>query len=512
MAGNGSPVVKTGQGKVRGDSQNGINVFKGIPYAAPPLGRRRWLPPEPHETWRDTLETRDFGPVAPQNSRAPAGFQAPGFSAPGPQSEDCLYLNVWTSRLDDAKRPVMVWLHGGAFTIGSSSDPLYRGDILASRGDVVVVTINYRLGLLGFLNLNEVTGSRIPSTGNEGLLDQIAALQWVRKNISAFGGDPGNVTVFGESAGAMSIGCLMAMPKARGLFHKAILESGTGSMARPLGQCVETSRLFLEATGLKSDDVTAIRSLPVEKLLAVQEGLTLKVPGTITPVAPVIDGETLPEKPIEALKKGSAAELPTLIGNNLEEGKYFNIRHPENRTIDEGALIRQLRLTVPAGDVARLLDTYRTARSARGEPATPPELLSAIRTDIMFRVPATRVAEAQCQHGQPAYSYIFTWKSPAMGGALGACHALEMGFVFGTYDRGFCGSGREVKSLSIKMQDAWLAFARSGNPACDSLGDWPPYCDKRKTMMLGRECHVEAAPYEEERHFWDTVGEVRPVA
>jgi para-nitrobenzyl esterase len=509
---NNQPVVAITQGKISGKRQGGVFVFKGIPYAAPPTGPRRWLPPAPPEPWQGVREATRFGPIAPQISRGPAPFQVPGFDEPEPQSEDCLFLNIWTPGLDDRARPVMFWIHGGGFTIGSGSQPSYYGDILASREDVVVVTVNFRHGMFGFLNLNEITGGRIPATGNEGLLDQVAALHWVRDNVAAFGGDPGNITIFGESSGAMSVGCLMVMPRARGSFHKAIMESGTGAMARPLGICVDMSKRFLEVTGLKSNDIDGIRSLSVEELLEAQRTLTREAPGGITPVAPVIDGIVIPEVASEALKKGSAAGIPTLVGSNLEETKIFYLRHPESRTVDEAGMVRLLRSNVPAGDIQRLVDTYRTARAGRGEPVTPAEILSAIRSDIMGRIPATHVAEAQCRNGQAAYTYIFTWKSPAMNGILGACHALEIGFVFGAPNAGFCGSGPEVEALSRQVQDAWAAFARSGNPSCASLGDWPSYCDKRKTMMLGRDPHIEEAPYEAERQIWETITEVLPVA
>jgi para-nitrobenzyl esterase len=503
-------VIEVAGGKVSGAYEKGIYSFKGIPYAAPPVGERRWLPPEKHKSWPGVLEARNFGPVAPQNTRETVTIKIPGFDVPETQSEDCLYLNIWTPGLGKGSRPVMVWIHGGAFTIGSGSQPVYRGDILASRGDVVVVTINYRLGLLGFLNLNEVTGGKIPATGNEGLLDQIAALQWVRDNISAFGGNPDNVTVFGESAGGISIGCLMAMPKARGLFHKAIMESGTGNMARPLVPCVETSKQFLEVTGINSDDVKGLRSLPVESILAAQQELTLKTPGGITPVAPVIDGKIIPKPPMEALRSGSAKEIPTLVGSNLEEWKLFALRQPETLNIDEEGLAKIIRSFTPARDVTRIIETYKRARAGREEPTGPLEIFSAVQTDVIFRVPAARTAEFQGRNGQAAYYYIFTWKSPAIGGALGACHALEIGFVFGTCDPVFCGAAPQAKQLSVKIQDGWLAFARSGNPTCKSLGEWPPYGEKRKTMLLGKECQVKEAPYEEERHAWDTIGEVTP--
>ncbi len=512
MANNKNTVVDTTYGKVKGIIENGLCVFKGIPYAAPPIGYRRWLPPEPCKPWDGILEAQDFKPIAPQNRMVQGSSQIPGFGAEEPQSEDCLYLNIWTPGLDEKARPVMVWIHGGGFTIGSGSQPSYRGDIISSRGNVVVVTINYRLGLLGFLNLNEITGGKIPSTGNEGLLDQIASLKWVRDNISAFGGDPNNITVFGESAGGMSIGCLLAMPEAQGHFHKAILESGTGHMARPLAPCVNVSKQLFELTGLKLGDAEGLRALSVEKLLAAQQELTLKTMGGITPVAPVIDGRVIPDKPLEVIKTGAGMKIPVIVGNNLEESKLFNLRRPELQNMDEAELVRICKTIVPEKYVSQLVDTYRNARNRRGELTTPPEILSAIRTDIMFRLPAVNLVKAYCDYGQAAYNYLFTWKSPALGGALGACHALEIGFVFGTFDDRFCGTGPEAEKLSQNIQDAWLAFARNGDPSCESLGEWPQYCDNRKAMMLGRECYVKEAPYEEERHIWDIIGEVQPIA
>ena len=220
-----SAIVSTRYGRLEGEEQDGLFVFKGVPFAAAPDGVRRWLPPEQPPTWTGVRDARRFGAVAHQNPVTNQALAA--MKIEQAHSEDCLNLNVWTPGLDGARRPVMVWIHGGGFTIGAGSQEIYNGSVLARRGDVVIVTINYRLGPLGFLRLNDVTNGRIPSSGNEGLLDQIAALQWVRDNIAEFGGDPDNVTIFGESAGGMSVGALLAMPSARGLFHKAIAQSGS---------------------------------------------------------------------------------------------------------------------------------------------------------------------------------------------------------------------------------------------------------------------------------------------
>jgi para-nitrobenzyl esterase len=497
-------IVETRAGKIRGSHENGLYVFKGVPYAAPPTGDLRWLPPQSHTGWNGVRPALDFGAIAPQNESKMAFIRE--FETVEPQNEDCLYLNIWTPEIDDNRRPVMVWIHGGAFCMGSGTQLNYRRGILASRGDIVLVTLNYRLGLLGFLRLNEITGSKIPSTGNEGLLDQIAALEWVRDNISAFGGDPRNVTVFGESAGAMSIGCLMAMPGAQGLFHKAILESAVGSMANPLPVALKAAKQFMAIAGLEPGNATALKALTTDRLLSIQREMSLRIPGGIAPVIPVADGHVLPEIPLVSIQAGTAAGIPVIIGTNLDEEKLFAAMNPNPARVDDDVLLKRVQRFVPAEKAVALIDTYRKSRERRGEPAMPADIWTAIQTDVMFRLGALKLAEAQCQHNQAAYNYLFTWKSPALGGVMGACHALEVGFVFGNYEDNFCGAGPEADRLSFQMQEAWTSFARTGNPSCSSLGNWPPYCDSRKTMILGKNSHVEMDPYKEERQIWEKPG------
>jgi para-nitrobenzyl esterase len=495
-------VVRTVAGKVEGRHQDGLFVFKGIPYAAPPVRERRWMPPEPVESWPGVRPAIEFGNIAPQIPPV-GGLDA--LSVNGPQEEDCLYLNVWGPGLDDARRPVLVWIHGGAFNMGSGSQPLYDGRLLAARGDVVVVTFNYRLGVLGFLNLNEVTEGRIPATGNEGLLDQIAALRWVRDNIAAFGGDPDNVTVFGESAGAMSIGCLLAMPLAHGLFHKAILESGVAIF--PKDTEVMAANGLLEVLGIGATEIDALWALPVDKLLAADMELRIKLAGPGEPArktltSPAVDGKTLLVPPLEAVRQGSAPRIPLLIGTNLEEWKFFGIMDPDAKRLDETMVADRLNFFIPPEHVPDIIRVYRDARNRRGDPTNPFDLLSAILGDFMFRMPALQLVEGQQRHEVPVYNYMFTWKSPAIGGRLGACHVLEIGFVFGTHDPVFCGKSTEADRLSQNIQDAWLAFARTGDPSCESLGPWPQYGERRLTMMLGSSSFVQEAPYEDERRAW----------
>ncbi|HEY33424.1 MAG TPA: carboxylesterase/lipase family protein [Dehalococcoidia bacterium] len=502
-------VVETNAGKVEGYQQRGLCVFKGIPYAAPPVGERRWLPPAMVEPWSDICPAKSSAAICPQ-SIAEGGFlnlnQRPEAE---PQSEDCLYLNVWTPALDDARRPVMFWIHGGGFTGGSGSSVAYKGSRLAARGDVVVVTTNYRLGALGFLNLNELTGGKIPATGNEGLQDQVAALKWVHSNISAFGGNPDNVTIFGESAGGFSVGCLLAVPQAKGLFRRAILQSGAANTARTLDKAAQVAEQFLDILDVKVGDVKTLRSLPVERLLAAQLELIprLQKSGMTGGLAlqPVIDGITLIALPLHAVRDGAAREIPIIVGSNLDEWKMLIVRDQELQKVDETELLRRVQGILPGQNTETMVQTYREALLGRGAPTTPAEIFTAIRTDQSFRIPAVRLAEAQYGQGQSAYNYVFTWPSPMLDGAMGAHHALELGFLFGNYGEGWGGSGPAADALSRNIQDAWLAFARNGNPSCESVGTWPPYDERRPTMIIREECHVEDAPYDEERRAWDSV-------
>jgi para-nitrobenzyl esterase len=499
-------IVKTKSGKVEGSYQEGLYVFRGIPYTTPPVGNLRWMPPQPIKPWDSVRPAREFRPIAPQNMMV----GGPITQVAQPQDEDCLFLNIWTPGIDNARRPVMVWIHGGAFTIGSGSDAMYNNGVLARRGNLVFVTINYRLGMLGFLRLKDVTGGKIPATGNEGLMDQVAALKWVKDNVSAFGGDPANVTVFGESAGGMSIGCLMAMPSAKGYFHKGILESGAGGTVITLNDANTVAEGFLKALGVKGDYVAALRALKPKQLLDIEMKLRVQAAKAgeamrITVTVPVVDRDIIPDVPNQAAIKGFAKDIPVIIGTNLEEWKLFGIMQPGMEKLDRAGMLKILESFLPAAQVPGLVASYEKIREKRGDTTAPFDFLSAMLSDIMFRVPALELVEAQRDNGQLAYNYLFTWKSPVMGGLMGACHALEIGFVFGTYDDMFCGSGPEADKLSRCIQDAWLAFTRTGDPSCECIGKWPVYGKERMTMLLGKECRMEPAPYEDERRAWQKV-------
>jgi para-nitrobenzyl esterase len=573
-------LVETRRGRVRGESEGSLAIFRGIPYARPPVGPRRFAPPEPPEAWAGTRDATRFGPSAPQNGALIGPIMSLGI---GRTDEDCLYLNVWTPAADGRQRPVLVWIHGGAFLLGSGSQMLYDGAALARRGDVVVVTINYRLGAFGFLRLRDRFGQRLPATGNEGLLDQVAALTWVRDEIAAFGGDPDQVTIFGESAGSMSCATLLGLPRARGLFHRAILQSGGANFVWPREIATEISDHVLDELGIGSPE--ALQALGATRILDVQRrffgdlllgedhvlgglspagqrvagamflGLSLaqrrfgRLTAPLTrglaealkrrgrrrpagradamaplrrlrtqglPFQPVVDGEVLPSDPLTAIAAGAARHVPLLIGTNRDESKLFAPLDPEAGTLDETGLAARCEEAIAAGRAGlagfgrRAVEVYRAARAARGERVDPGELWFAIETDRTMRHPAMSLAERHAAYQPQTYAYLFTWPSPVLGGMLGSCHALDLPFVFGTLEhrllRPLVGRGPEALALAERIQDAWIAFARTGRPGHPRVPEWPGYDGAhRRTMILDRDCRVESAPREAERAFWESV-------
>lgn len=500
-----SAIATTVHGKVEGSEAGGLLVFKGIPFAAPPVGTRRWMPPEKPLPWSGTRSARAFGNAGPQ-PKIPGGVLG-AFTVDEAQSEDCLYLNVWTPGLDRARRPVMVWIHGGAFEIGAGSQALYDGATLARRGDVVLVSINYRLGPLGFLRLVDITGGAIPSQGNEGLLDQIAALEWVRDNVESFGGDPGNVTIFGESAGGISVGALLGCPKALGLFHKAIPQSGACHLAWPAARASDLAARVARRSGAGFDPVK-LHALSAAEVLAASPNMTAPDPEIEgLAFAPVVDGDTLPSRPIETVARGESAKVAVMVGATRDEWRLFSLMDPRSSSLDDEGLRRRVRRFLDPSRVDSLIEAYRASRVELREPHAPPDLFAAIETDRFFGVPALRLADTQSRHQKNVFRYLFTWKSPSMGGLLGSCHALELGFVFGTLAlpgmAAFSGSGPAAYALARQMQDAWLAFARSGNPSCETVGPWPAFeAETAPTMLLGETTGPEQAPFDREMRSW----------
>ena len=498
-----STAVSIDQGKVQGEmTSNKVVSFKGIPYATPPVGDLRFMPPQDPKPWDGTLKALEYSKVEPQPLDDLTG--AAGYT----QSEDCLYLNVWTPKLDGAKRPVMVWIHGGGYSYGTANDPMYDAANLSKRGDVTVVTINYRLGPFGFMYLADVAGQQYAQSGNVGLLDQAAALKWVKNNISAFGGDPSNVTIFGESAGAGSVCSLLSMPAAKGLFRRAIAESGAASMLTSPAKATEMTQKFMQLAGVT--EVAGLKSLTSKEIVQTESELLSQSPGTITNFEPVIDGNVIPESSLQAIAKGSASGVDLLIGTNLDEFRLLAaLTVPAMATLP---------LNVVAGASPQIQQSIATtgmtpdaiaALYKQSFPSyTDGDITMEVMTDSMFRIPAIRVAEAQSAKQPNTFMYLFTWPSPNKPD-LGSCHAIELPFVFGnlkgTRTAAIDGNNPPKKLADILM-DSWIAFARNGNPNSANVPKWNPYnTQTRATMILNETPKAEDDPYGAERQVWNAL-------
>ncbi len=485
------------QGTLEGREKDGVVLLAGIPYAAPPVGDLRFRAPEPHPPWSGKRAAKRFGPASPQ---VPRGGLTD--NAPVRWDEDCLTLNVCTPALDEARRPVLVWIHGGGFRSGQGGIPWYNGTSFARRGDIVTVSINYRLGALGFAHLAELGGRDYASSGLNGLLDQIAALEWVRDNIASFGGDPGNVTIAGESAGAMSVGTLLGCPAARGLFRRAIPQSGAAHNLSSTDTAGAVARQLMKIAGIEK--IEELIGLPVEQLLDAQvrlEDELGKGSGGIgapsgtggLPFAPTVEGRVLPQSPRKAIGAGSTRGIDILIGTNRDETSLFGFGGEDEE-----------RLRKIAGryfdDPEAALASYRAERPDAG----PGDLVVALTTDFMFRIPALRLAEAHAANGGSPYVYLFSWESRAFGGRLKATHALEIPFVFNNLERAgvdtFLGPGPRPDELALTMHDAWISFIRSGEPGRD---DWQPYTPERRTVLeFGETVTARDDPFGRSRELW----------
>jgi para-nitrobenzyl esterase len=509
-------IVETKQGQLEGIEKLGCLQFRGIPFAAPPVGDLRWKSPRPHQGWDGVRDASQFGPICPQVSGTLERLGGASGRPAQPMSEDCLTLNVYTPALDDEQRPVMVWIHGGAFSTGSGRIPWYSGHNFARDG-IVVVTINYRVSAFGFLHLEDQFGSEFRDSGTAGTQDQIAALQWVRDNIASFGGDPDNVTIFGESAGGMSVGTLVAAPAAKGLFHKAIPQSGASHASHARETANLITEKFCEFVGVTSGDVDALLSLSTDDIVDGVEKIGLAITnedaalfgpdhcGFSMPFQPVHGGDVLPKFPLDAVKDGSASDVPTLVGTNLEEWKLFALGLKEDALRTHA--VRPLRnLCTRAG---RSADDIVAAYQQHVGTDSEYDLRVAMETDRNFLIPAIRLAEAQATSGAPTWMYRFDWKSPAFGGKMGSAHALEIPFVFDNLDAPGAGvftGDAAPPELATKMHAAWVAFAKTGDPNIGDLPDWPRYDTKtRPTMLLDAECAVENDPNGDLRELWDGV-------
>lgn len=486
-------IVNTHTGKVQGKKVENVYVWKGIPYAKPPVGRLRFQPPEQPEPWEDVRDATSFGQTAMQPSSEMMRFLG---DSPEGSSEDCLYLNVWSPAADDKRRPVMVWIHGGAFMYGSGSSETYDGQSFAQTGDVVIVTLNYRLGVFGFLHLAESGGETFAQSGNCGLLDQIAALKWVQDNIASFGGDPDNVTVFGESAGAMSIGALLATKEANGLFQKAILQSGAASNVLPSKVAAKRAKQILAELDINDDEVEKLYNISAEKLVKASEAVPPMSLG------PVVDGSVITEQPLQTIANGSAKNVPILIGTTEDEYRLFTFVDPSWRNLDEESVEKRFKAAFGK-------KWSQIAEQVKGEKLTQ-ELFEKLMTWQVFTYPAIALSEARIKQGEKVYMYRFDYKSTAFGGGLKSCHALELPFVWNTVHNqrttAFTGDVPERFTIAEQMHDAWIAFAKHGNPAIAQLPEWPSYeQESRATMHFDLETTVQRDPAKEQRQLWTQV-------
>jgi para-nitrobenzyl esterase len=485
--------VNTAYGKLRGGMQGKVHSFKGIPYGASTAGAR-FLPPSKPQPWTGVRDALELGPASPQvpSMLIPEAMaQQPKNDGNG--SEDCLHLNLWTPSTS-GKRPVMVWLHGGGYSAGSSNWNMYNGGNLAAKQDVVVVTVTHRLNVFGYLYLADLGSEKFAQASNVGMLDIVAALEWVHGNISQFGGDPSNVTIFGQSGGAGKVSTLMAMPAAKGLFHRAIVQSGSEVRGTPRDRATRGAEALLTTLGLKSNQLDQLQQLPQAKLLEAMRatrGLQL---------GPVVDGRTLPVNPFDPTAPVISEDVPLMIGSTETEVTWSTATNYD--PLDDVALQTRVKDSLKLDDAAasKLIAVYKKGRPK----ASNLDLFLILSTDVSnFRTGTDAEAERKSQLGKaPAYKYYFQWYSPVRDGKPRSFHTLDIPFVFQNVDicASMTGTGADRQPLSDKMSAAWASFARIGNPNHKGIPKWLPFnTADRTTMIFNNECRAVNDPYKEER-------------
>jgi para-nitrobenzyl esterase len=513
--------VRTTQGRIRGARGHGLATFKGIPYAGSPTSAHRFKAAPPLQAWTGVRDALQLAAPAPQPGR-PASAREPA------TAEDCLFLNVWTPAADGRRRPVMFYSHGGGFTTGSGGSAYQDGGNLARTWDIVVVASNHRLGLMGYLSLRELGGEEYATSGNQGMLDIRDALRWVHENIDTFGGDPDNVTIFGESGGGAKTSCLYAMPSAAPYFNKASIESGPGVRMMPSDAAAETTLMLLKHLEVDKSSWRTLLELPVDTLVAAQVALgqqpgagPLTMRGGRTGMSgnrrpggfgPVVDGTVLPRHPFEPEAPAISKNKPLIVGYNRDESTFFLQREPRVFSLTEEAL--KERLAKELGDRADTV--YTTYRKARPD-TSPTDLYIAITSTNMFGIGSVTIAERKyAQRGAPVYMYIFTHGSdriiPGTTHKLGAAHALEIRYKFNLVETDGAPAGSDMMAISgpdsvrtaRNMSEMWSTFARTGRPAAQGQPAWPPYTtERRATMEIDAKCRVVDDPYAAERAMWE---------
>lgn len=503
-----SPIVETTNGKIRGFVQKvgsiEVHTFKGVPYGGSTAPPRRFMPPSKPRPWTGVRESVDFGPRAPQTRGARGGL-VPEFDImewKGPMSEDCLNLNLWTPGLKDGrKRPVMVWLHGGGFANGSANFSVYDGQGLAGKHDVVFVGVNHRLNIFGYLYPVDIGGEKYAHSGNVGMQDIVLALEWVRENIEAFGGDPNRVTVFGQSGGGGKTSTLMGMPAAKGLFHRAVAMSGSQVRSVAHGNATESAEFMLRRLNIDKTRLDQLQEVSMDQLLDLTATAGARGNGNVPlRLTPVVDPYTLPASPFDPVASELSANVPLMIGSTETEVTWLTNQNYD--PLDDEGLRRRLKQTLRIDDTAadRVIAVYRKNRPG----ASGLDLYLIAATDASnFRTGTDTEAERKVMQGKASvYKYYFQWYSPVRGGQLRSMHTMDIPFALDIVDfsKSTIGDGPERQPLADKMSAAWVAFAATGKPNTKLLPEWKPFdLQSRPTMVFNNECKMMNDPYREER-------------
>lgn len=479
--------VHTPCGDVIGHRDGTVVAWKGIPYAASTGGQHRFKAPRPVEPWSEPKDCVKFGPVAPQGLDNPVPMDPDT-----PMSEDCLSVNVWAPEPDGTPRPVMVWIHGGAYSLGSSAQTVYDGRHLAELGDLVIVTVNYRIGAFGFLDLSSFSTEQTEFDANVGLRDMIAALRWVQESIGAFGGDASNVTLFGESSGGASVTTLMTSPATEGLFHRAIVQSAPATSVYGQDRAAQVAARFLEIVDVTPDRIDELKTIDMQRLVAASDTLCYdvpaRVPGTLG-LAPVVDGEIVPRYPVAAFQKGFAHRIPLIIGTNHDEASIFRLMKSPLMPVTSDTVSEMFRAIandhsdLPAFRVAEIMSAYPDRSKTAGA--------LAMSRDAGFKMPSLWIADAHSRHS-PVWMYRFDHATPMLRAArIGAGHATEIPYVFGNFgtlnrDPTFWLGGRKAAmAVSARVMKRWVAFARHGVPATlDGAKHWPKYAEPTRATLV----------------------------